>query len=217
MNFHFPKDITLIKYFENNSELFINYIEYQNNSELDNILDFSNLFKIPFINRYHSQNPDILRYFEVYHQDYKLSSKDSIKLKKSFKFDNKTNEPNFLCENTRLEMYKYLNIEDIKNLSLTSKEFLYDLRKNKTVKFLKEMNNLKFFKIVNRTCLYKTPNTYKYKEYELWWLYSMNSYFNVIRKRWREYIKDMEDIYCQELESLNVMERMISDSLNRQI
>ena len=48
------------------------------------------------------------------------------------------------------------------------------------------------------------------KEYELWWLYSMNSYFNVIRKRWLEFIQDIQDIYQDELESLNMMERMIN-------
>jgi hypothetical protein len=216
MNFHFPEDITLMRYSDNNtySELFINHREYENNSKIDCFLDFSNLFQMPFINQYYTQNPDILRYFEVYHQDYKLSSQNSIQLKKSFKFDNQTNEPNFLCQNTRLEMYKYLDIEDIKSLSLVSKEFLYELRKNQTIKFLKQTSKLKFFTIINHTCLHSIPMAYNYKEYELWWLYSMNSYFNIIRKRWHEYIQDMEDIYGEELESLNIMERMINDRLN---
>lgn len=211
--FNFPKDITLIRYSERgiNSELVINYKEYENHSELDNLLNFGNIFKTPFINRYYSKNPDILRYFEVYHQDDKLQSKDCIKLKKSFNFDDgKIKEPDFLCENSRLEIYKYLDIEDIKNLSLASKEFLSDLRKNKTIKFLKTNSKLKFFKIMNHIYLQTIDINCNRKEYELWWLYSMNSYFNVIRKRWLEFIQDIQDIYQDELESLNMMERMIN-------
>ena len=70
---------------------------------------------------------------------------------------------------------------------LTYKKFLSDLRLNKTIKFLKKNGKINFFKINKHL---QSNLNYNYKEYELWWIYSMNSYFNIIRKRWKEYMDD---------------------------
>jgi hypothetical protein len=181
MFFAFKRDITLI--YNNGSDIETDLNMYNKHSEIINLLEIRNIFKSSFSN--YKIIYDAIKYFIIYH-DENIFKKNHIQLKKSFDFNDKYYEPKILCGDSRMEIYKYLNIYEIKNMSLVSKDFLSELRQNKTILFLKNQGGLNFF---NKTFEKQT------KEYKLWWIYSTNSYFNIIRKRWEEYILDENDEY----------------------
>ena len=107
----------------------------------------------------------------------------------------------------RCKISSFLTIEDCLNLSLASKNWLSQIRRNDNVRAMSKRNTWtsEFFKkgIMSRekvvSFINDTPGLYPIcpekipKEYELWWYCSTYLYINLLWHKWEDYLADELD------------------------